>query len=384
MEKRVKEIIFRRLTAADFEHIHHVGSHYEGGGGQAYIDFPTKNVSLENWASFLGTPTELVSGGRPSWKFTVNSLGVIKPILLKIYNRRTTSVSIASQKLESRQSNRIPSWHPNNGFPTDYNARLLNLVVYLVKTYDDEYWAGWFLKSDTPKNWFVNKQLLQLFTEDSAGYVKIKGKVFLDTDNAEWAFYSAPKFLENQDEIGYEKDLELLDDDTSVKLQTLSQIPEKVEFVERIFKIRKRNSQIVKQLKQLYEGKCQLTGEQFTFQKKDGELYSEVHHLIPLGEDGSDNYENMVVVSPLIHRMFHYASVSPIDLSQIKDHQLSININGSDYIITWHPEHSRVIEASLVEDTAIDDEDESEQPHVIEARLVEDTIISDEGELDIL
>ena len=360
MEKRVKEIIFRRLTAADFKHINHVGSHYTGGGGQAYIDFPTKDVSLENWTSFLGTPTELVSGGRPSWKFTVNSLGLAKPILLKIYNRRTTSVSIASQKLESRQSNRIPSWHPNNGFPTGYNASLLNLVVYLVKTYDDEHWAGWFLKRDTPKNWYVNKQLQQLFSEDSAGYIKIKGKVFLDTDNAEWAFYSAPKFLENQDEIGYEKDLELLDDDTSVKLQTLSQIPEKVEFVERIFKIRKRNSQIVKQLKQLYEGKCQLTGEQFTFQKKNGELYSEVHHLIPLGEDGSDNYENMVVVSPLIHRMFHYASVSPIDLSQIKDHQLSININGSDYIITWHPEHSRVIEASLVEDTAIDDEDESE------------------------
>ena len=65
----------------------------------------------------------------------------------------------------------------------------------------------------------------------------------------------------------------------------------------------------------MYGGKCQITGETMTFKKKNGELYSEVHHLIPLGESGSDSYANAIVISPLIHRMLHYADVSEIDLN---------------------------------------------------------------------
>ncbi len=360
MEKRVKEIIFRRLTYADFKHINQSGSPYGTGGGQSYIDFPCAAVSLAKWKVFLGNHTELGAGNRLSWTFNINSLGLDNPISLKINNRRAASVCITSQKLDSRQSNRIPSWHPQNGFPIDYDSALLNLVVYLIKTYDDDYWAGWFLKKDIPKSWFVNNQLKNLFTNDSAGYIKISDSLYLDTDNADWAFYSSPKFLENQEESGDEKELALLNDDTSIKLQTLSQIPEKVEFVERIFKIRKRNTQIVKQLKNLYQGRCQLTGEKLTFKKKNGEWYSEVHHLIPLGEDGSDNYENMVVISPLIHRMFHFATVSPIDLSQIEDNKLVVMINEKPYTITWHSEHSRIIEESLADETPISDEDESD------------------------
>ncbi len=353
MEKRVKEIIFRRLTYADFKHINQTGSPYGTGGGQSYIDFPCADISLAKWNDFLGNPTDLGAGQRPYWIFNINSLGLSNPISLKISNRRTASVCITSQKLESRESNRIPSWHPKNGFPIDYDSTLQNLVVYLVKTYDDDYWAGWFLKKSKPKSWFVNEELEELFSNDSAGYIKIKEKLYLDTDNADWAFYPSPKFLENQKESGDEKELELLDDDTSIKFQTLSQIPEKVEFVERLVKIRKRNTQIVKQIKTLYQGRCQLTGEEFTFKKKNGELYSEVHHLIPLGEDGSDSYENIVVISPLIHRMFHFATVSPIDLTQIIDNKLVITINAQQYTITWHPEHHRIIEESLTEETTI-------------------------------
>lgn len=52
MEKRVDSIIFRRLTEAEFDHIYHEGSHYANGGGQAYIDFPVRQVSLNNWLIF--------------------------------------------------------------------------------------------------------------------------------------------------------------------------------------------------------------------------------------------------------------------------------------------------------------------------------------------
>ena len=81
--------------------------------------------------------------------------------------------------------------------------------------------------------------------------------------------------------------------------------------------------------------------------KKNGELYSEVHHLIALGEDGSDSYANAIVVSPMIHRMLHYADVSEIDLSKINDNKLKITLNGEEFEITWHPDHFKTVEKSL-------------------------------------
>jgi 5-methylcytosine-specific restriction enzyme A len=360
MEKRVKAIVFRRLTFADFSHINKSGSAYDKGGGQSYIDFPTKNVSLADWSFLLGEATGMAKD-RPFWEVNMNSLGLDASILLKIYNRRSASVCITAQKLDSSKSNRVPAWHPKYGFPrTDYDANNLNLVIYIVKTYDDDLWAGWFLKKDKPKNWFINAQLERLFEDDSAGFIKIKGKLFIDTDNSEWAFYRNPNDIKHQklDEKDIEEDA--LYEDISEKLGVLMPTkPEEIKFVERVLKIRKRNTQIVKQLKQLYGNKCQLTGEAFTFEKKNGDLYSEVHHLIPLGEAGSDNYANMVVISPLIHRMLHYATVSPIDLSQIKNNELPITINGKGFTITWHREHSKIIEQTLDnESVIIDDEDE--------------------------
>ena len=84
-----------------------------------------------------------------------------------------------------------------------------------------------------------------------------------------------------------------------------------------------------------------------TFKKKNGELYSEVHHLIPLGESGSDSYANAIVISPLIHRMLHYADVSVIDLNNIVDNKLRITINGDEYEITWLPQHLETVQKSL-------------------------------------
>lgn len=99
----------------------------------------------------------------------------------------------------------------------------------------------------------------------------------------------------------------------------------------------------------MYNGLCQITGDQYTFVKQNGEYYSEVHHLIPLGENGSDSYANAIVVSPLIHRMLHYAKVSEIDLSLIQDNKLTISINNRNFEITWHPDHMRVVDESLAD-----------------------------------
>ncbi len=82
MEKRVKAIVFRRLTFADFSHINKSGSAYDEGGGQSYIDFPTKNVSLDDWSFLLGEATGMATG-RPVWEINMNSLGLNAPIFIE-------------------------------------------------------------------------------------------------------------------------------------------------------------------------------------------------------------------------------------------------------------------------------------------------------------
>jgi 5-methylcytosine-specific restriction protein A len=346
MEKRIDSLVFRRMTYADFRHINKEGGEEVGGGGQSYIDFPVAKISLDTWFEFLGENTGTGARNRPRWDFEINSLGLNSSITLRIYQRRAASVSIGSQKIHSRASNRVPSWHPNNSFPVDYNPESDNLVIYIVKTTDEEYWAGWFLKNEIPKSWPVNGNLKRLFEEDSAGYIKFETKTLIDTENKEWPFYFDATEIKNQ--IKSEEDIEedLLNQDTSPKLAEISEDNEP-EFKERVTKFRQRNYKLVKNLKSLYKGECQLTGDEFTFRKKDGELYSEVHHLIPLGEEGSDSYANAIVVSPLIHRMLHYADVSKIDLTNIQDNKLKITINGNEYEITWHKDHIEAVEKSL-------------------------------------
>jgi 5-methylcytosine-specific restriction protein A len=346
MEKRVDSLVFRRMTYADFFNINKVGGEEKGGGGQSYIDFPIADINLKEWFALLGKKTGVGAGNRPSWEFTINSFGLKQPKTLKIFQRRPASVSIAAQKIHSRLANRVPSWNPSNSFPVDYNPQSDNLVVYILKTTDSEFWAGWFLKNEVPKNWEVNAELKPMFLKESAGYIKLKSKVLVDTENKDWPFYFDAKSIKNQ--IKTEDDIEedLLNQDTSPNLDELT-AKAKPEVKEKILKIRQRNSQIVNNLKKLYKGHCQISGDKLTFKKKNGKLYSEVHHLISLGKNGSDSYANAIAVSPLIHRMLHYAKVSPIDLALIKNNILSIEINDQDYEIKWHPDHFKTVEKAL-------------------------------------
>ena len=347
MEKRITSLVFRRMTDADFFNINKVGGEEKGGGGQSYFDIPLNRVSVAEWTRFIGNPTGIATKG-PYWKFEVNSFGLNQPIDLKIYQRASTRCAVALQKLpeHSRFGRRVPAWRPINGFPTDFNPEIENLVVYIVKTTDGEFWAGWFLQNSMPASWVGNKTLSTMFTE-VAGYLNFRKKLFIDTTNTIWPFHFNATTIANEIPTEQDAETELELEDTSPRLQELIENDAEPEFVERVMKIRKRNRKLVRNLKNLYEGKCQFTGETYTFRKKDGELYAEVHHLIPLGEEGSDSYANAIVVSPLIHRMLHHAEVSLIDLSKIKNNQLEIQINGKDYKITWHPDHLKTVNDSL-------------------------------------
>ena len=104
-----------------------------------------------------------------------------------------------------------------------------------------------------------------------------------------------------------------------------------------------RNASAVTKLKALYGNKCQVSGEKYAFKKTNGQYYSEAHHLIHLGKGGADSEYNIVILSPLIHRMMHYADVDKFTLKDIGNNQLPIRINGVQYTIKWHPDHAKTV-----------------------------------------
>lgn len=74
-------------------------------------------------------------------------------------------------------------------------------------------------------------------------------------------------------------------------------------------------------LRELHEGKCQLCS--FTFEKRNGEPYFEIHHLDPaLGHHPS----NLLVICPNCHAQFEHAKVT--NLERVGIWLVAVTING--------------------------------------------------------
>jgi len=198
--QKVKSIIFRYLTPADFFNIYKPSGTEEGGGGQGYIDFPITAVSLDEWSQFFegadSVICDTVAQG-PSWEFPINSLGQTEAQDLKIYQRRPQSICISSQRITSPRENRVTAWKPQNGFPepsnpTERNTVPANLLIYLVRTADNEFWAGWSL-NDLPGNNEAANAVLEKMRPDHdeeghAGFIAVNGRLELNTEDTRHPF----------------------------------------------------------------------------------------------------------------------------------------------------------------------------------------------------
>ncbi len=103
---------------------------------------------------------------------------------------------------------------------------------------------------------------------------------------------------------------------------------------EAIFSLFIRNRNIVDELKKLYEGNCQICG--FTFKKRNGGNYSEAHHLIPLGENGSDKISNIIIVCSNCHSQLHYDNPK---LKGFEGDKRKIELNGDEKEIKYNGKH---------------------------------------------
>lgn len=384
--KRVCYIIYRYLTHTDYNNMYRPPEMVEGGGGQLYIDFPMGSVPIEAWEILLQQPPASIQhqlsgeNARHRWdNVPIHSVGLPSGAAqhVNIYQRRAPTICIAEQYID-HVATRIQAWHPDQDFPEPADRENITvppegLAVYLVRTYNDEIWAGWFINQRQPP--YCNdagRILLREMVESTrgagdAGNLAFEdGQLFLNENNIFSPFTGETSSTEEWEEetqggepvphrsasagrhrpyrprTNKEIVESLFDEDEDTSTEEQDQIREVT------VRIRQRNQKAVRGLKELYQHECQITGSRLTFLKRYGTPYTEVHHLVPLGSGGSDNPHNMIVTSCYIHRMLHYAEVSGIDLSQIQDNldgsaYLNIKINGEDYAIHWRAEHASYV-----------------------------------------
>lgn len=196
----VKAIIFRYLTAADFFNIYKPSGTEEGGGGQGYVDFPINAVSLDEWSQFFEGAESVIcdtAAQGPSWEFPIESIGQGESQDLKIYQRRAQSVCISSQRITSPRENRVNAWRPEHGFPkpadpTERNSVPANLVIYLVRTNGNEFWAGWSQNelpgSSATANEILQKMLPNHEDEGHAGFIAVNGRLSINTEDTKHPF----------------------------------------------------------------------------------------------------------------------------------------------------------------------------------------------------
>ncbi len=92
-----------------------------------------------------------------------------------------------------------------------------------------------------------------------------------------------------------------------------------------------RNSKKAEMLKKKYDNNCQICGVELNISQT--KKYSEVHHVWPLGKNGKDNADNMLVLCPNHHTQFDFAYIG----FDKNDSKKIINLDGEvigqiDYI----------------------------------------------------
>lgn len=71
----------------------------------------------------------------------------------------------------------------------------------------------------------------------------------------------------------------------------------------------RRNAAVVAGAISRANGNCEMPNcSRDTFERDDGTTFLEVHHVIPLAEDGDDTMKNAAALCPTCHRELHYGS----------------------------------------------------------------------------
>lgn len=182
-------LIFRKLTSNEFKAITNT-INSKNGGSQTYIDFPKGCISDEELKDFFMNDGVSTAHGF-EWTFLVNSLAVGRTQQKEVISaRRDSSNSLREQNNE----NRVEIWKSNrSGFPQEnYDEKNNPIIIFILRSDDKEYWAGWFYRNSSTDEWTMNRGLSSMFWKD-CGYIKFDVSIPFDVHDFTWPFLKTSK-----------------------------------------------------------------------------------------------------------------------------------------------------------------------------------------------
>lgn len=87
------------------------------------------------------------------------------------------------------------------------------------------------------------------------------------------------------------------------RLKTAPKYPDKVDVSTTVYM---RNIDVVKVVLHMAQGKCAACRKDGPFRRPDGEIFLEVHHIVPLSKGGQDTVANTEALCPNCHREKHF------------------------------------------------------------------------------
>lgn len=120
-----------------------------------------------------------------------------------------------------------------------------------------------------------------------------------------WGLYADP-YAVIEESFQHEVD-NALTGNRELRLQRLAQAPRKPKSVKVETRVFSRNPDVVAEVLFRANGICEACNMPAPFFKKvGGSPYLEVHHCVPLSDDGEDTVENAMALCPNCHRKAHY------------------------------------------------------------------------------
>ena len=188
----VEAIFIRQITTSDFWNIERSPTTDVGGGSQTYIDIPIRRNMLEPLWRFLGvSPPANPDDKWPSARIFVKTIGAPdheSEIEFADRGGNNNRYLIARQARQRSNSERPYAWSAANGFaqaPDNIASKtdpripdVSNLKIYVVKTIEGNYYAGYVNEPVMPADWPPGLALEKLFDHSVSSDVTLFDNAF--------------------------------------------------------------------------------------------------------------------------------------------------------------------------------------------------------------
>lgn len=338
----VERVFYRKINPSDFKKMYDIDKPATGGG-QTYIEAAgISNAAIDDFFQYATSTPWSGDANRNKYVANVFVLGTDEQQEIEFEPRAGRNYKISRQNLRHRHK----AWSETNGFPaprivdnkysSDFTGIIENLIIFIIRTSDRNYYAGFVNSQNLPEQWPAHVGLEQIFEGDRRGVLTFEPElVFFENDkNAPFAtddFF--PNFELDIDENSQpEKVIEVIDDftdDIAVRESPHYDTQEEIDESDSGLPVLRpgssnntRYSTDPKKAKTVLVRSnftCELDGfdgrDHTTFDTKSGNKYLEAHHLVPMKAQKDfypvkiDIYDNIVPLCPNCHRAVHNGSI---------------------------------------------------------------------------